>query len=469
MPMRQKRQPRAAGPAQGRSHRSRARRRLWSRSIALLLPLTLVVVALVAPIGQASSASDGSPEAEALALSAPSRSEAREALRAEREEARKAKRRSKWATGGERANVVIKTSCTQVVWAFRGFPDVPGNEVTLKLKINHVISWSTYSFDGPSSTLTMPIAAPPGHYKIDTRGMWNTNGFKGNFDIGVSAYCLSSPAFSVEKLQQIEGAGGGYTTEQLTGDVGQTVDYEIVVRNTGNVPLGFASLSDARCDAGTITGGPPGGTLAVGASGTYLCKHLLSAADQSAGSVQNTVTLTGSPPEGEGSPVEHTTNTVVATVAPEPPAPEPPGPSPPAVTPSPTSGVAASSTAQTPSSGVLASRQSTLPALKVSVPSLRGPQGCVRSSFRASVKAKGVASVAFYMDGRRLRTLTARSARKGQLSITIDPSRLSVGAHRLMAKIAMKKASPSSKAVHGTRSATVLRCRPAVLTPEFTG
>jgi hypothetical protein len=93
----------------------------------------------------------------------------------------------------------------------------------------------------------------------------------------------------------------------------------------------------------------------------------------------------------------------------------------------------------------------------------------VRSSFRASVKSKGVASVAFYLDGRRLKTLTAKSARKGLISITIDPRKLSVGAHKLMAKITMAKASSASKAVRGTRTAVVLRCHAAVLTPKFTG
>ena len=105
----------------------------------------------------------------------------------------------------------------------------------------------------------------------------------------------------------------------------------------------------------------------------------------------------------------------------------------------------------------------------MSVPRLSGPQGCVRSAFRASVKSKGVSSVSFYLDGHRLKTMTAKSARKGLIAITVDPTKLSVGPHKLMAKITMAKASASSKAVHGTRTAAVLRCRAAVLTPKFTG
>src|SRR4029077_22805 len=249
------------------------------------------------------------------------------------------------------------------------------------------------------------------------------------------------------------------------------------VTNTGNVALSFGALNDPLCDPGTISGGPAGGKLAPETSATYTCTHLLTAADASAKSISNTVTLTGTPPEEEGEPVKQTSNTVVAEVAAKPPPSEPETPAETPTTPgsptgTPSSGVGALSTAQAPQapqSGVLALKQSAVPALKVSVPRLSGPQGCVRSSFRASVKAAGVSSVGFYLDGRKLKTMTAKSARKGQITIVIDPTRLKVGAHRLMAKITMAKTSSSSKAVRGTRTATVLRCRAAVLTPRFTG
>lgn len=477
--MRKQRRPRNGKPGRARSQRPRrpyARRRLWAGSTALLLLATLALIACLAPIGQARPAAEGSPEAEALTLS---RTAAKEALHGEREAARKALHESQWPTGGERQNVVVKTSCTQIVWSFRNYPDLPENTVTLKLKINHVISWSTYSFDGPESTLTMPINAPPGQYKIDTRGKWHRmNGVTGGFDIGVPVNCRPAPSFSLEKLQQIEGAGGSYTTAPLSGQVGQTIDYEVLLSNTGNVPLSFESLSDAGCDAGTISGGPTG-ELAAGASATYLCKHLITPADLTAGSVANTVALTGTPPEGDGTPVEHGSNTVLvepqpATVAPS----EPPIEPPPTTTTTttttttktPAGGVLASSTSQgAGSTGVAAAKEAALPTLKLTLPQLKGPQGCVRSSFHASIKSAHVASVTFYMDGHKLRTLTAKNARKGLLSIAIDPSKLHVGPHKLMARITMVKASPSAKALKGTRKRTVLRCDPAVVTPKFTG
>ncbi|HEY4997008.1 MAG TPA: hypothetical protein VII03_03365, partial [Solirubrobacteraceae bacterium] len=183
----------------------------------------------------------------------------------------------------------------------------------------------------------------------------------------------------------------------------------------------------------------------------------------------------------EGPPVSKETNTVVVEVTPpatKPPVEEPttpPGGG--STTPPPASGVlgftsnppsgsgGSSSTTtskSTSKSGVLAFKSG-------SVPSLDGPRGCVRASFNVSVRAAGVRSVSFYIDGHKLGTLSAKNARKGRLTYRIDPSRLAVGAHQLMAKITMKPAAASAKARHATRRSTVLRCRSAVLTPRFTG
>ena len=56
-----------------------------------------------------------------------------------------------------------------------------------------------------------------------------------------------APAFTIEKLQKIVGSGGGFTKEELTGQIGQTVDYELIVKNTGEMLLKFGPLSDAKC------------------------------------------------------------------------------------------------------------------------------------------------------------------------------------------------------------------------------
>jgi hypothetical protein len=85
------------------------------------------------------------------------------------------------------------------------------------------------------------------------------------------------PAYEIAKLQQIAGAGGGYTAATLSATVGQTVEYEIVLKNTGNTAITFSEFTDIYCDPGTLTGGPSG-ALAAGASAAYHCTRRLAEA-----------------------------------------------------------------------------------------------------------------------------------------------------------------------------------------------
>src|SRR5207248_1473820 len=137
----------------------------------------------------------------------------------------------------------------------------------------------------------------------------------------------AEPAFTIQKLQEIAGSGTGFTSSTLSGQVGQTVLYEIIVHNTGSTSLSFSALSDSHCDAATIAGGPTG-SLTAGASAIYTCAHLLTAADQSAGSYANTASDIATPPVGQGSPITHSSNTVLVNV-PTPSEPTPPNSPPP--------------------------------------------------------------------------------------------------------------------------------------------
>ena len=130
-------------------------------------------------------------------------------------------------------------------------------------------------------------------------------------EVEVTAF---EPAFTIEKLQEIAGSGGGFTSAKLTGAVGQTVDYEIVVKNTGDEPLTFSSFTDPHCDPGTIAGGPGSETVPPGASTIYTCSHVLA----SVGTYTNVATVAGTP-SGEG-PITHSSPPVEVEVhqAPEP-------------------------------------------------------------------------------------------------------------------------------------------------------
>jgi uncharacterized repeat protein (TIGR01451 family) len=630
MPKRDRGKPQSRGsaPSRSRATRRRAGRRPARTRGALLLLLMLALAAFVAPSGQASAAGErSSAEREALSAAKTAEKEARTAAtKAQRESekaARKAQREAELAAArakraaeraakkakkeAERADKrhndnlhgEVRFHCTSVEWTFMSFPEDASNTVSQELTFNHEVTKrtkSTFTFEGSTATMTMPINGPPGHYMIDAWSRWDTNGLKGNFDIrgsvtcaavpaltivkrqriagGAGAYTTSTlpgqvgqtveyeiavtntgnvpltlsdftdthcgtvsgplggdvlpvgakteytcthvlseggsyvneatvtgtppegegtpvtltskpvvvevpvpaaPAFSVEKLQKIAGGTGSYTTSTLSGQTGQTVDYEIVVRNTGNVALTLASFSDERCEAATVSGGPVGGILAAGASTNYTCSHVLDEADQAAGSYSNTVTLTGTPPQGDGGPIAQGSNTVVVEVSPagsnnngggggeehhEP-------------TPGGNSTTSNSSSSTNASSGVLSStvnqsQSGVLAFASASVPTLTGPEGCVRKSFHVSIRSAGVQSVTFYLDGHRLKTLTAKNARKGLLTIEIDPAKLKVGAHKLVARITMAH-SASTKATVASRKVTILRCHSAVVTPKFTG
>jgi uncharacterized repeat protein (TIGR01451 family) len=103
----------------------------------------------------------------------------------------------------------------------------------------------------------------------------------------------------VVKLQR-DGNTGSFTTSQITGSVGDTINYEIQVSNTGNVPLTLA-ISDPHCDSApvgpsVVSGTLNGDVLAAGGVAQYTCSHVLSASDIP--QFTNVGTVTGTPPSG---------------------------------------------------------------------------------------------------------------------------------------------------------------------------
>ena len=81
----------------------------------------------------------------------------------------------------------------------------------------------------------------------------------------------AEPSFTIEKQQRIKGEAN-YSTGELTGKLGQTVEYKIIVKNTGNLPLKFSALKDTGCEGIA----PAGATeLAVGKEESFTCTHVL--------------------------------------------------------------------------------------------------------------------------------------------------------------------------------------------------
>jgi hypothetical protein len=453
--------------------RRRARR---ARLLALLLIVLPGVLVLAAPVQASMTPAERQARRATRLAERQAQREARQAMHQADKEAAQKLRLERWEGRHPNANVTV--NCEQMTVSYRGFPDAPGNTVDQQLTINHDHSTrqqSKFVFDGSTGTSSIPLDGHAGRYQVDIWGEFVINGVKLHFDWYRKVICPPAPALSIEKLQRIAGTNLTYTPSPLTGEVGQTVEYEMIVKNTGNTPLALSALNDAHCDPGTIAGGPGANPLAIGASTTFTCTHLLNTADQAAGSYTNIASDTGTP-VGEGSPVSGESNTVVVEVPgggvlPQPPVDKTPQtPSSKTNSQSPSSGVLASSTA-TPASGGLngGSPKTGVLASKSAIPALNGPHGCVRAAFKASVKSAGVKSVGFYMDKHKLKSMTAHSARHGRITITVDPTKLSVGAHRLLAKITMVPAGAGAKARQATRSMNVVHCSSAVRTPHFTG
>ena len=96
-------------------------------------------------------------------------------------------------------------------------------------------------------------------------------------------------------------------------------------------------------------------------------------------------------------------------------------------------------------------------------PTLRGVSETARTSLSAHMAARGVKSVTFYLDGRKLVTVTRPSYRR--FSVSIDARRLSFGVHRLKASVTMRKPNCASAEL----AATFIRVKPPALPPKFTG
>jgi hypothetical protein len=97
-----------------------------------------------------------------------------------------------------------------------------------------------------------------------------------------------------------------------------------------------------------------------------------------------------------------------------------------------------------------------------SAAALAAPRRCVSRRFTVSVNAGRVASVTFFVNGRRLRTLTARP---GQRRFSVQVPR-PVATARIVAQVRFRRnTTPATR----TLRATIRRCAQQQVQPEFTG
>jgi hypothetical protein len=97
---------------------------------------------------------------------------------------------------------------------------------------------------------------------------------------------------------------------------------------------------------------------------------------------------------------------------------------------------------------------------------LSGPSGCPRTSaVAATVSGRRIVKVTFYVDGKKVRTLT-KANRNGRWVLPMNVKRFAFGTHRVRVVVQFAK---SSQTKAKTLRLSFNRCRPAVVRPQFTG
>jgi hypothetical protein len=93
------------------------------------------------------------------------------------------------------------------------------------------------------------------------------------------------------------------------------------------------------------------------------------------------------------------------------------------------------------------------------------PTGCVTRNFHVLVHGRQIRKVVFYLDGKKVKTLTRPNKGK-RFVLPVRPNRLRRGTHRILAVTYFRKAS---KTKSRTLRVAFSRCSRAAVAPRFTG
>jgi hypothetical protein len=97
---------------------------------------------------------------------------------------------------------------------------------------------------------------------------------------------------------------------------------------------------------------------------------------------------------------------------------------------------------------------------------LSGPSGCpTTTAVAATVSGRRIVKVTFYVDGRKVKTLTEAN-RNGKWVLPMNVKRFAFGTHRVRVTVQFAK---SSQTKARTLRLSFNRCHPAVVRPQFTG
>jgi hypothetical protein len=284
----------------------------------------------------------------------------------------------------------------------------------------------------------------------DTTVAGSTINLKVNFWEWVKCYVTNAP--KPPDTPQIQVVKDG----PATAHSGDTLTFSYTVTNPGNVPLTGVTATDDKCSPLTRTGDTSDTTLDPGDTWTYTCSYVIQWSQGDANPVVNTVTTCGTPPgggnPGGGTPVcdtdQHSTTIL------------PPGTVSQPETPAQAAGTSPT-TAQPPQIAVSPAR------VRPGSARLRGPSGCpTTSAVAATVTGRRIVKVTFYVDNKKVKTLTKANASGGRWVLPMNVKRFAFGSHRVQARIQFAR---SSQTASRTLRMTFNRCRPANVTPKFTG
>jgi hypothetical protein len=215
-------------------------------------------------------------------------------------------------------------------------------------------------------------------------------------------------------------------TGPATATAGVVLGYTLTVKNTGDIAFAADKVvvSDPGCDGPPVltskNGDPSPGSLDPGVdTWTYTCSHLTTAGQSS---YLNVATVTGTDRNGRTATDSDGQPTVLQAVLPE---------------------TIVSGTAR-----------------------LRGPSGCVKGPFTATVRGSRIARVTFFVDGKRFKRITAPNGEGSRFTVSINPRGRSFGVHRVTARVEFAAASQTKTR---TLALSFQRCKRQAVAPRFTG
>jgi hypothetical protein len=238
-------------------------------------------------------------------------------------------------------------------------------------------------------------------------------------------------------------------TGPATATARDLITYALEVTNPGDVSFAeqLVVVADPLCQAPPAlqakNGDPTPSALDPGDHWTYACQVQTQAGQTG---VDNTATVTGTDSNGHTVSAQDTFSTTLSQ------------PAAPAQGASPAQG---GSPAPQPQIHVSPAR------VRPGSARLRGPTGCpTKAAVAATVTGRRIVKVTFYVDAKKVKTLTKANASGGRWVLPMNVRRLAYGTHRVQARIQFAR---SSETKTRTLRLSFNRCKPAIVRPKFTG